>query len=436
MADQFLSVTFRRDIDVGIFRFTAGTTTSLPDAVARGFGDDVVINGPGTPARHNSAAEQAAGQALVTGYGNPLSRLRAAMANPCDLTVMASPPTITQSAAGASSTLTNPTAIPDAALVQWPSTGGQVKQNPNFIDNAAEGMPFSGSRCLASYFFATDATAFEIHYRPDGVNSDFRLWVDGQLASSVITAPAFDGSFYRQKIDFGGSRKLRQIEIEGMKVPPANFYIGGNDSYEAPSLPRCTCTVIGDSFTEGTGATSFVNGYGGIMTKLLGLRKVLLSGLGGTGYSATTGGTRKRLRYRFVTDIVPFAADVIVWNMGVNDAGVSLSQLAADTNAAFDLGQQYFPDSVHIVFPGFNPRNSQATTLRDTIQTCAAGRTNFYFIDSFALNEITGTGKVGSTTGTGNSDWIVDSGGTHPVDAGHEYLGRWRANAIRSLLGG
>lgn len=69
MADQFLSVTFRRDIDVGVFRFTAGTTTSLPDAVARGFGDDVVINGPGTPARHNSAAEQAAGQALVTGDG-------------------------------------------------------------------------------------------------------------------------------------------------------------------------------------------------------------------------------------------------------------------------------------------------------------------------------------------------------------------------------
>jgi lysophospholipase L1-like esterase len=47
---------------------------------------------------------------------------------------------------------------------------------------------------------------------------------------------------------------------------------------------------------------------------------------------------------------------------------------------------------------------------------------------------VTGTGKVGATTGTGNSDIVTGSDGTHPSDYGHKYIGIRTAEAIREAL--
>lgn len=68
-AERFVSVTFRRDETIGTANFTAGMSTTLPESLARGLGDSVTITGPGTAPRHNTAAEQSAGQAMVTEYG-------------------------------------------------------------------------------------------------------------------------------------------------------------------------------------------------------------------------------------------------------------------------------------------------------------------------------------------------------------------------------
>jgi lysophospholipase L1-like esterase len=46
----------------------------------------------------------------------------------------------------------------------------------------------------------------------------------------------------------------------------------------------------------------------------------------------------------------------------------------------------------------------------------------------------TGTGKVGATTGIGNSDLLVSSDGTHPSAAGHDELGRFAAGLISQNL--
>jgi lysophospholipase L1-like esterase len=43
---------------------------------------------------------------------------------------------------------------------------------------------------------------------------------------------------------------------------------------------------------------------------------------------------------------------------------------------------------------------------------------------------ITGTGKVGSTTGSGNADLFTTSDSIHPTQAGHDFLGYNVASAI------
>jgi phospholipase/lecithinase/hemolysin len=46
---------------------------------------------------------------------------------------------------------------------------------------------------------------------------------------------------------------------------------------------------------------------------------------------------------------------------------------------------------------------------------------------------ITGTGRVGATTGTGNADTYIGSDATHPTDAGHAYLARRVVAALEEL---
>jgi lysophospholipase L1-like esterase len=47
----------------------------------------------------------------------------------------------------------------------------------------------------------------------------------------------------------------------------------------------------------------------------------------------------------------------------------------------------------------------------------------------------TGTGKVGTTTGAGNSDLLVTSDGTHPTQAGHNLIGSVVARLLDAALG-
>ncbi|MFJ7586797.1 hypothetical protein ACIQZO_05245 [Streptomyces sp. NPDC097617] len=46
---------------------------------------------------------------------------------------------------------------------------------------------------------------------------------------------------------------------------------------------------------------------------------------------------------------------------------------------------------------------------------------------------ITGTGRVGATTGTGNADTCIGTDATHPTDAGHTYLASRVVAAIQEL---
>jgi lysophospholipase L1-like esterase len=332
-------------------------------------------------------------------------------------------------AENAASAITSGVLIPTSLIGQsfLPPAGAL---NPaTVIDNSPEAPNSTGAvvRAPVNYFFETDATKFEINYRPDGSNSDFRIFVGDpntgrmQLASAVVVGTAFNNNLKRVLVDFGGTRTYRSIEIQGMKVPFTDgITVGPSDSVRPSATPSFSAIITGDSVTEGTGATSPTKGYADQLLKLLGIRKALISGLGGTGYNGTSTGTRKRLRYRFATDIAPYPANLLIHCNGINDGATNYAGLLADASAAFDLAQKAFPNAIQIVFPGFNPTNFMPTYIRDAIRDAAANRPNFYFCDTFAENEITGTGRVGTTTGVGNSDVFISSDGTHPLTLPHQ----------------
>lgn len=47
-----------------------------------------------------------------------------------------------------------------------------------------------------------------------------------------------------------------------------------------------------------------------------------------------------------------------------------------------------------------------------------------------------GTGYIGATNGSGNSDFYITTDATHPVDLGHAHIGRVAADAIRKIING
>jgi hypothetical protein len=122
-------------------------------------------------------------------------------------------------------------------------------------------------------------------------------------------------------------------------------------------------------------------------------------------------------------------------NDGNQDAGLIQTAVTAWCNAF----RAALPASPLVVVAPWAPKGSTVTAIRTAIiagaQAEGSGRT--FVIDpreTGAEWQSTTPGQQGTTTGQGNGDWAVDSGGTHPSIAGHAYLGARLANAIRQTL--
>lgn len=330
------------------------------------------------------------------------------------------------------STLTTPTEIPSSSdnYQQFP-IGLLGKGSPALvIDNAAVGFPADFIRAPVSIYLRTDAPIIELYERPDGINSCFHVIANNVMVLNVTDADSFDGTHQRCVIDFG-SRQMREIELVGMRVPPDNIYVDDVDTVSEPDMSGPVGLMTGDSELEGLNAAGWSLCFGNVFPRMCGIRKVLSSPLGGTGYSATAFGARKPLRYRVATDIDPYPADYIFHFNGVND-GASLT-LEADAGAAFDQIDVSHPDSKTFVHAGFSPRSSLSQATVDAILAATVGR-GYVTFDPITLAEITGTGCVGDLKGDGNSDWVVSDDGTHFSDAGHLYIAKFIFSLIAPHL--
>lgn len=255
----------------------------------------------------------------------------------------------------------------------------------------------------------------------------FRIWVDGQLMSAYPYRASGSGTRYF-RFDFGtpAARTIR-LEFRGSMTWGGIKLVTGQ-SISAPSSPTpLKMVVAGDSFTEGTGTIICgvqQYGYMGLVNfagYCLGLKDIISSGSGGTGW-AMTNGSRVALVNRYALDVVAEAPDVIVYAMGINDTDVS----AALANAATVINgtRASLPKAlIYVVGPwdSWAPSAMDSTKqqIRDGLSALCAGRGGIKFLDP--------TGVSFVKAGSGDT--------THPSRVGHETLGLWLANQIRADIG-
>lgn len=440
--------------------------------------------------------------------------------------VMASPPTV-----GA---LATATAIGSAKA--WPSVttsgsgfaisgshfsyfgaGGLVRHGSSFPDSnyvratSITDGDIPGLMAPLCVDFLFDGTTLELQFK--GTAFSYRLRVDGELVSATPGAVTATGSTYFLPITFA-SRAVRRITVETSGFVFGGVTTGPNDTVTKYVTPSPRCIVIGDSFTEGTGATGNVSGWVRRFAQATGWTDTWASGLGGTGYLATSG-SRVKFRDRIITDCLNFSPDIVVFEGGINDhGGFTAAAIGTEAAALFAQVRNALPNASLVVLSPMwrNGAETLPVTLldaRDAVRTAAAangatfvdvlempltgaatagtlaaqanaGATSFSSATVFpagATVEIgsgatrerrvvtavsgvgpfshtiaalgntqasgnavttvgsvlwTGTGKVGATTGSGNSDLLVANDGTHPSQAGHDMIGSTVARILAS----
>lgn len=188
--------------------------------------------------------------------------------------------------------------------------------------------------------------------------------------------------------------------------------------------------VHGDSWTEGSGRTSAGFGFATWVSWHMGWPDLWKLGSGGTGYVAD--GPRQSLVDRYVNDVITLGGDIVILAFGINDATAWSSSPASVLTAAttvYDAIAAGLPNAELIVVGPWSPKGAgyaqaEHVAMDLALQPLVEAR-GLRYISPIQEGWITGNGRVGATTGNGNSDIYIASDGSHPTDAGHEYLG-WR----------
>jgi len=361
--------------------------------------------------------------------------------------------------------------------------------------------------------FLFDGTYVEI--RGKGSGGKVRVRVNGDLVSLTPVTFTNDGSTYLLPITFA-TRAVRRITVEAdSSFAFSGVRTGATDSVVPTQVKGPRVIVIGDSFTDGTGA----DGLGGTcwvtrFAQAMGWADVWKSGVGGTGYlNAGTGG-RTTFRGRVASDVIAYAPDVVIVAGGINDTSSSQAAVQAEAALLYAQIRAGLPNAVLVVVSPFWRNGVETYTsalmgVRDGVKAAAvaagaiyldvlelppvatvtttlaasalSGATSVSLTDPVPVRSTitigatherrvvtalsgtgpytatvaalsgarsagdpvttvgpslwTGTGKIGATTGAGNSDLIVASDGTHPSQAGHDLIGSTLARMLDAALG-
>lgn len=190
-------------------------------------------------------------------------------------------------------------------------------------------------------------------------------------------------------------------------IQPVRSQPATSPSDQAPAEP--VAAFLGDSYTEGTGASSTSHRWTTLVADEMGWQEVNL-GQGGTGYS-TAGTVEGRQPYPARAGNV--AADVIVVAGGQNDYGQPTAKILRGIDSTFQQLRKHNPQARIIAVSPTAPNGgtpSQLVRMRDEIQQ-QAKRVDAEFVDA--------------TT----PPWFGDPGllaqdGVHPNNRGHALYAR------------
>ena len=393
--------------------------------------------------------------------------------NPYQRAVMASPPTVTVSATSdatlatalafvSASTLTAAASkiawyggIPSATstgYVAMPVTSVLPAVSGNLATFANANITTDQNAWMHALEFMTDSDTVEIGVFTNNVKQTF-IQVDGQYVSFTPVTGTGASADNFIKLVFA-SRKPRRIRMMGCALNSnGNLTLWKQirikaicDFWKPPQQDVVKLGFCGDSYAEGTNGAGTVypvsNGSWPTLTgELLGFRDVRQLAVGGTGYLADNTGTRSTFRAQIPRFAAQAPFDLFVVGHGYNDYSSSPSAITTEATLALQaLRAANIGVPIVVLGSQAGARGPDATTIAvdgaiSAAVTAIADRLcKFAPVSSDVPTWLNGTGKSGTTNGTGNSDVYVDPDGIHPTLAGAEYIAYRTARAVRTAL--
>jgi len=287
----------------------------------------------------------------------------------------------------------------------------------------------------------------QICFTLDTTQTKFRVIADGSYVGAGGVPTVFNtsaGTFVLVTFATAGVHRVG-IEREANGAITAIARPATSQLWRPDPAP-IRALIVGDSYTQGTGASFEQNGWARQMALRLGW-DAIIQAFGSTGYLAAGAtspfGSADRLNF-----VNAQSYDLVIVAGGINDTTASYApQVQASATAYYRAIRAAQPDAAILVLgawagstgpsTGANSVTAVEQAIRDAV--AAVGDPMCRFVP-VSLNDATnrpwifGTGRAGATNASGNSDLYIGSDGTHPNDAGHAHLGARGAAAVTAAL--
>jgi lysophospholipase L1-like esterase len=306
--------------------------------------------------------------------------------------------------------------------------------------NIADNPPIS--QVCGRFSFVADAVSISMALV---ISTPYRFLVNDQYVSlAPTTANATQPAWTLLDFTTVGGRQKRKITIETALNAvltmggTAGIWVGAAETISAvPNSDRVRWIAFGDSLLDGSNATVKGDTYSFVMADYLGVSDMWSSGSGGTGYLATSSGTKYNFLERMVIDGTSRSPDVISLHGGVNDIALSnIPGTVANFLACLTIIRQALPTVPIFVF-GVGPANN-TTGIADAItmeNALFAAMNASPFAGDYNMFQIPiSTAPDGAWITAGNYATYMDAGGPHPNTLGHQYWGMRAADAVLTAI--
>jgi hypothetical protein len=298
--------------------------------------------------------------------------------------------------------------------------------------------------------FVTDSVYPVVRVFSASANSSFRVLVNGQYAS-LTPISTFPSGWQIFLLDFSasGGRALRTVTIEAQNN---SYFVGVDVSsnegvYSPGGPPQLAFVATGDSITAGAGTANFFDGYFPILCDRMGAQNCIDTGIGGTGYLASSTSGTALSRITDVTNAVAaYPNSVIIDGNGLNDTASGGAAIQAACLAYMQALRAAVGPNVPIfelgIIAASNGGTSWAAGLAaENAKAAAVAAMNdplIFFIPSITApggSVFNGTSNDQAPTATGNSGIYINGLSLpHPNTLGHAFMAGQYANAIRAKI--
>jgi hypothetical protein len=318
--------------------------------------------------------------------------------------------------------------------------------------------------------WGTDADIFQVRLLPQATTDAIRIFIDGvpvqdkPIPLSSIATEGSLGNSHLLTVNLGSSAP-RRIRMEISTSRFGGVFQGPTFDFWEIGLHGPKIAVLGDSTSGGSAVNT--GGSAGtwfpFMCDAFGWENRWNQSRGGTGF-ITVNSPYTTFPNRVALDIVAKGFDIVIVDGGYNDATTDQTAFQTAVTSTIAAIKAGLPRAWVIGVGCYSTSGNWPPYAASPVATPAAGsvtkdswqRTVFQaqgipYISqltgeirdaSWTLVDtigpwMTGSGRVGTTTGYGSADRFLGDGAAdviHPNDIGHKLKGLWMATALRKLM--